>query len=50
MNALQSYLADEHNQISKGFVRIWGIKLENLQVRFIVPELLKKLKQEKMTS
>lgn len=42
----KSYLTDKHNQISKGFVCIWGIKLENLKVRFIVPKLLKKLKNK----
>ena len=43
---IKSYLADKHNQISKGFVCIWGIKLKNLKVGFIVPKLLEKLKKK----
>lgn len=37
------YLTDEHNQVSKSFICIRGIKLKNLKVGFIVSELLKKL-------
>lgn len=40
------YLAEKHNQIGKGFVCIRRIKLKDLKVGFIVPELLSKLQNK----
>ena len=45
-----AYLADKHDQVSKSFVCIWWIKFKYLQIGFIMPKLLEKLKVETIAS
>ena len=45
-----AYLADKHDQVSKSFVCIWWIKFKYLQIGFVMPKLLEKLKVETIAS